>query len=135
MMRAVTRALILGGLVTALSGTASVAHHFMGEYDLQRQHEIKGVVKDFQWTNPHVWLILMAKDSKGKVKQWAFQGAEPSSFKKVGMTRSSVVAGDTVTVRYAPRLDGLPEGRLSAILTINGKPGPGATQKEGEKIR
>jgi Family of unknown function (DUF6152) len=27
--------------------------------------EAKGVVKEWQWTNPHTWLIMVVDDGKG----------------------------------------------------------------------
>ena len=38
--------------------------------------ELKGVVKELQWTNPHVWLQVTV-DDKGAKKEWSVEAGQP----------------------------------------------------------
>ena len=38
--------------------------------------ELKGTVKELQWTNPHVWLQVTV-DEKGTKKEWSVEGRQP----------------------------------------------------------
>jgi hypothetical protein len=33
---------------------------------------VNGVVKECEWTNPHVWINLMVPDEKGTPREWSF---------------------------------------------------------------
>jgi hypothetical protein len=41
------------------------AHHSFAMYDSGKQITIEGVVKEFQWTNPHVWIEVMVPTPPG----------------------------------------------------------------------
>ena len=52
-----------------LGGVAS-AHHSMAGYDSNKQITLQGVVSEYTWRNPHVWVVWSVKDDAGKVVQW-----------------------------------------------------------------
>ena len=41
---------------------------------------VTGVVKDFQWVNPHTWLHIVVDDPKDGKVEWAAEVARPASF-------------------------------------------------------
>ncbi len=67
----------------------------------------KGVVKEVQWTNPHVW-VRMAVQEDGKEVDYSYEGAAVAVLKRVGWQRDSVKVGDKVTVVGHPYKDGRP---------------------------
>ena len=51
-----TKAALFGAALglSALSGHA-LAHHSFAMFDRDRVVTLQGVIKEFQWTNPHSW--------------------------------------------------------------------------------
>jgi hypothetical protein len=78
-------------------------------FDHETVMEITGVVKEFQWTNPHVW-IQVNVESDGSVVEWSIEGGGPNSLSRQGWRPSTFAAGATVTLRINPMLDGTPAG-------------------------
>ena len=54
---AVRRALA-GAAVLALMAAPAMAHHSFAMFDPDHPTSITGVVKELQWTNPHVALVV-----------------------------------------------------------------------------
>ena len=46
-------------------GIASVAgaHHSFSMFIMEKEVTIKGTVRDFQWTNPHIWIQVIVPDA------------------------------------------------------------------------
>ena len=53
-------------LLLLVAGSAS-AHHSATMFEQTKQITVEGVVKEFQYTNPHSWLLVDVKDTNGKV--------------------------------------------------------------------
>ena len=58
--------------------TTVTAHHSAAMFDDSRVVELKGVVKEMQWTNPHVWLQVTV-DVKGTKKEWSVEAGSPNT--------------------------------------------------------
>lgn len=101
------------------------AHHYMAEFDRTKQMSMTGTVVEWQWINPHTWLVIDVKGPDGKVTEWALEGVAPSGWKQRGIRKSIFASGQVVTLEVAPRKDGRPEGGIMGITTVDGKPGPG----------
>ena len=43
--------------------SAAVAHHSFAMFDNTKKIDIKGTVKELQWTNPHVWLQMVTTEN------------------------------------------------------------------------
>lgn len=54
-------ALLLAGILSLGTAGSAFAHHSFGMFDMNKNVTVTGVVKDFQWTNPHVWIDLVTK--------------------------------------------------------------------------
>jgi hypothetical protein len=115
------RRLHLIPLLLASSWTAAaLAHHSFAMYDASKSVSQKGVVKEVQWTNPHVWVHLVVQE-KGKEAVYSYEGAAIAVLKRVGWTRDSIKAGDTVTVVGHPYKDGRPGGSIDHLLLADGR--------------
>jgi hypothetical protein len=55
-------------------------------------------VTGFEWTNPHAWLYVEAKDESGNVTTWNFEMGSPGGLLHRGWTRTALKKGDQVTV-------------------------------------
>ena len=56
------RAAALGLLITAMSATPGFAHHSYAMFDVAKSVTVEGTVREFQWTQPHAWIQLLATD-------------------------------------------------------------------------
>ena len=69
-----TVALVLG---TALTTSASLAHHSFAMFDTMRKVDLEGTVQDFQWTNPHCWVDIVVVEKRGGSSKWALEAQSP----------------------------------------------------------
>jgi hypothetical protein len=118
-----TLRLRIGAAMIAASVVMSVpvwAHHSAAMFDDTRVVELKGVVKELQWTNPHVWLQITV-DEKGTKKEWSVEGGSPNSLSRTGWRSTSFKPGDTVTVRINPMKDGSAGGNFVGAKFEDGK--------------
>src|ERR1043165_5423052 len=90
----------MGVVMTAavMVAATATAHHSAAMFDDSRVVELKGVVKELQWTNPHVWLQVTV-DDKGSKKEWSVEGGSPNTLSRTGWRSTSFKPGDMVTVR------------------------------------
>src|SRR5438094_10225707 len=93
--------------VLLLSAVAVFAHHaFQAEYDATKPVKVTAVVKKVEWTNPHIWFYVDAKEDSGKITTWGFSGGPPGMLMRRGITRDVLRPGDTVKVEGCRAEDG-----------------------------
>ena len=78
------------------------AHHSPAMFDLQNTIQLQGTVRQFQWTNPHSYIQLLVKNSKGKEDEWSLEMGAPIYLYNLGWRPSTLKAGDSVSVKVAP---------------------------------
>jgi hypothetical protein len=115
-----TRIPVVLGAFGVLLGSSAQAHHAFVMFDLGREVTLDGTVKEFQWTNPHTWMLLVVKDAAGREVEWSIEGSSPSNLARFGWTRRSLKAGDHVLAVVHPRRDGAAGGSLVKV-TANGQ--------------
>lgn len=106
-------------IIIALFVTAkfAAAHHSDSPFDLDRVVAFQGTVVNFQWRNPHVYLII--KDANDV--EWLIETGATPIMKRSGWTRDSFAYGDIVSVRSNP--DRNPEKKHGYLLSIEGPDG------------
>ena len=68
------------GLAALCLGAAPAeAHHSFAMFDRSKQINISGTVKDFQYTNPHSWIIVLVPSPDGPPVEWGFESEGPST--------------------------------------------------------
>jgi len=102
------RYLAIGLLASAFASLPVTAHHSGAMFDHTQLIEVTGVVKQFQYTNPHSWLIIDVTNEDGSVTTWGFEAEGPSSLMRAGIRRSDLPPGTEITIRGNPILDGRP---------------------------
>lgn len=107
-------------LLLGFVGTAS-AHHSFAMFDEQKTVALTGTVKVWEWTNPHSWLVLVTQDAQGNNIEWQIEGSSPNNFRRAGVSRDIVKAGDRVTVMIYPLKSGAHGGQFRGITTADGK--------------
>ena len=111
----------VAGVVALASGVAQ-AHHSFAMFDLTREVTVSGTVRQFQWTNPHAYIQLMAKDEQGRDVEWSMEMGAPMYLYARGWRPSSLKAGMQVKVTLNPLRNGRPGGVVRDVTTIDGKP-------------
>ena len=111
-------AVVLAGL--GLAAPAS-AHHSYAMFDQTRDLVLTGTVQEWQWANPHILLVVVAPDDKGKAVPWTLEGSSPAVLRERGWRRAIVKIGDRVTVHLAPLKDGSKGGQLNIVTAPDGK--------------
>ena len=112
----------LAGLLGAwlLLATPGWAHHSNVAFEVTNVVTIKGVVKDFQWRNPHTWVTLTVDNGKGGTEEWAVEGRAPGVLSRAGWTPKSLKAGDVVTIDMSPARDGSKTGLIARVTKVDG---------------
>ena len=124
-MRALRNLLFLAA-VMMLGGGSAWGHHSFAMFDLDKETTLEGVVKDLQWTNPHVWLQILTPDGKGGTTEWSLEMGAPGMLTRTGWKSNMLKPGDKVTVVLNPLKTGAPSGRLVKVTLPNGRVmGPG----------
>jgi hypothetical protein len=80
---------------------------------------VHGTVKDFQWTNPHAWIMLSVEKS-GRAEDWAIQLAGPSALVRQGWEPKTLSPGMPVIVIVHPLRDGTNGGQFVEITFRDG---------------
>jgi hypothetical protein len=98
--------------VIAVAAVATVApamaHHSGAMFEDKKEVTLTGVVKEFQFTNPHSWLLVDVKGPDGKVTTWGFEAEGPSSMTRAGIRLKDFTPGTSVTITGRPMKDGRP---------------------------
>ena len=107
-------------LVIALGAAPASAHHsFAVFFDDQKSVSISGVVKDFQFANPHgVLTFVVAAD--GHEETWRAETNAPVILRRLGWSHDSLKPGDKVTVEGWPARDGTNYIRMRRVLRPDG---------------
>ena len=113
-------AIVAASLLAPVSGTV-LAHHSFAMFDQEKETKLVGVIKEVQWTNPHIWLQVLVKDPSGKDVEWSIEGGSPNGLARQGWKRSSVKAGDQVEMVIHPLKNGDKGGSVMRV-SVDGKP-------------
>lgn len=99
------------------------AHHSGAAYDREKTVHVDGTVNSVEWTSPHAWIKVDAKNEAGEVVTWEFELPSPVTLTRRGWTKSALMPGDKVSVTGAPAR----EHPLIAVAT-------GVTDKNGKRL-
>ncbi len=88
-------ALLLGALPAA-------AHHSRAIYDEDQTIRLEGIVSEFEWANPHVYLHVETRSESGEPVVWAIEHGSTTAMKKRGWSPGTFVPGDEVIVQAHP---------------------------------
>ena len=111
----------IAGIAALVFALPAVAHHSFAMFDREKSVTLTGVVKEFEWTNPHVWLHVMAADTGGKAVEWSFEMQATAQASSGGWRPDTVKPGDKVMVEFHPLRDGSRGGELLAATVADGR--------------
>jgi hypothetical protein len=113
------------------------AHHSFAMFDTANPITLNGVVTDFQWTNPHVYIELDVAVSGNGARHWTIELGSPSILMRGGWKFNTLKKGDKVTALVSPLRSGEPGSLLTRITLADGRVlgnggptgvGPGTTE-------
>src|SRR6266404_6591899 len=113
-LRFVAFLVALGVMLTAVP---SFAHHSTAMYNMANPVMVTGVVKRFEWTNPHAFIYLEVTDEKGAKVEWAIEMMSLNHLKSYGWTHSTVKAGDVISCTGGSAKSGDP-AMLSSLMKL-----------------
>jgi hypothetical protein len=97
------------------------AHHSSAAYDMEHPVNMKGVVTNMEWGNPHVFIYLDVKDDSGNVEPWRVEGNSPNMLVRSGWKKEMIKTGDQLLVNGAPAKNGSKVMRLITLTLANGQ--------------
>jgi Family of unknown function (DUF6152) len=104
-----------------LASAPGRAHHSTVMFDMQNEVTVTGVVKEFQYTNPHSWLLVDVTNDDGSVTTWGFEAEGPSTLMRAGIRKSDFSPGTELTITGHPMKDGRPAAARLRATRGDGK--------------
>ena len=94
------------GITIAVSAIPAVAHHSFAMFDAERSMILDGTVKEFQWTNPHAFILMMVGNHEGQLEQWSVEMGGPGGLARQGWVPKTLRPGMSVSVVLHPLREG-----------------------------
>ena len=116
-----TAILSVTALLAITPATIAFAHHSAAQFDFQNTVNVKGVVKEARFSNPHARIILEVTDDKRGTRDIEFEGHSRNNMIRQGLMPNMMAVGDAITIRIAPMRDGSDGGYVTALITEDGK--------------
>ena|SRR5690606_12219698 len=106
--------------VAPLLAAPALAHHSGAMFDSERTQTISGKVTEFNWVNPHSSFKVEVTGDDGKSEIWFIEMNTPQNLVRNGWKRTTIKAGDEVTVVVRPMRNGTPGGSYISITLADG---------------
>jgi len=94
-------------LAAAAFAAPALAHHsFAAEFDIDKPVQLRGIVTEVEFMNPHSWIHIDVKKDDGTVEEWAVEGGTPNTLFRMGVNRNSLPVGTEILVDGYQARDG-----------------------------
>jgi hypothetical protein len=117
-------------IAAMLAASSALAHHSFAMFDQSKVVPLQGVVKDFRWTNPHVFIQVLVKADDGTDQEWSIEMTSPEHLARVGWRPGTIKPGDKVILNIHPMRDGTIKG--GQYVSGSGPDGPFAGTPAGQ---
>ena len=113
---------VLLALVVAGASPVLAHHSVAGEFNVRTLLQLKGVVSDVEWANPHIYVHLDVREPSGGVTTWRLECVPVAMMRKAGLSKTLLLAnGQTADVEAYVARDGTPHlGYLVKITYADG---------------
>ena len=107
--------------IAALAAAAVPAsgHHSYSMFDMKKTVAMEATVTKFKWQNPHSF-ILAEVAAPGGSESWAIEMTAPNNLVQEGWKRTSLKAGDKVTIWVHPLRSGAKGGSYAGVRLADG---------------
>jgi hypothetical protein len=102
-------------------------------FDQTKILTLEGVVREFQWTNPHAFIELTVRSGE-RLSVWSIELNSPNNLRRQGWSRNSLHAGDRITLRTNPLRDGHTGGLFLDLVKEDGTVLDSGMPKDGTPI-
>jgi len=99
-----------------VSAPAAPHHAFASEFDINKAVSLTGPVTRMEWTNPHAWLFLEAKDDDGNVQAWSVELVGINDLLRLGWGRDRVKVGDVISVEGFGARNGTNTANAASVI-------------------
>ena len=113
--------IFLAGFCLLVMTGSMDAHHSTAMYDGEHPITVSGVVKKFDWTNPHAFIYLDVKNDKGNVVEWEVEMMSLNHLRGYGWTSKTVKPGDTISCTGSPAKSGAPSMISNRMKLADGR--------------
>jgi len=114
------KALSLAG-IALMYAVPALAHHSFAMFDAEKSTQLEGTVKEFQWTNPHSWILMNVANAAGGMDQWAIEMGAPGGLARQGWIPKTLTPGMKISAVIHPLKDGTHGGQFMAVTLPDGK--------------
>ena len=102
--------------VALVYAVPALAHHSFAMFDATKATKLEGTVKEFQWTNPHAWILMTVGND-----QWAIEMGGPGGLARQGWVPKTLTPGMKISAIIHPLKDGTHGGQFMAVTLPDGK--------------
>jgi hypothetical protein len=113
---------LLVASIALLLASPAIAHHSFAMFDYGKQITVTGEVKEFQWLNPHIHILINVADANGVMAEWDIEGGTPNSQRRNGWSKDILKPGDKISVVIRPLKNGGKGGNLIRASRGDGTP-------------
>ena len=128
-----TRRFVIGAALALVAAVPALAHHSFAMFDQTKVMTLDGTVHEFQWTNPHSFIELDVTTG-GRTQRWSIELNSPNNLTRQGWRRTSLKAGERVSVRIAPLRNGHPGGLFLDLRKPDGRVLDSGLPKNGTPV-
>jgi len=82
--------------------SATSAHHSPAAFDTRKTQTITGVVKKYEWFNPHVYITLEQTTETGQRIDLEIECPPPSMMNRLGWNKETLRVGDVLSISGNP---------------------------------
>lgn len=100
-----------------LTATSAQAHHSYAIYDIDNKIERVGVLKEFNYIQPHITMVVESTCADGRVERWEIVTKAIRLWERDGHDAQFAEIGETITIFGWPARNGSENMALSAVVS------------------
>ena len=97
--------LLLSSVLLAAVPAAYAHHSFSADYFEDRSVTVEGDLTEFNYRNPHAFVVLRAPDERGQMTAFAAEWAGAGRLERQGIMADTLKPGDHIRIQGAPGRD------------------------------